>query len=91
MDNSNKKIIKVKSTTSVPQLSGSIHINVCEGLDVELRAMGAGAVCQMIKGLASARGTLAAKDKNLFIQPGFDDVIEDGEKKTVVTARVVIL
>ena len=90
-NNEKKKVIKVKGTASVPHLSSCIHISVCNGLDVELRAVGASAVNQAVKSVASARGTLASKGKNLFIQPGFDDTVEDGEKKSVVTMHVVIM
>ena len=90
MDN-NKKTIKVKGNTPVTSLASSIHISVCNGLDVEARAVGASALNQLYKACAAARGTLAAKGKNLYIQPGFDDTIEDGEKKTVITAHLVIL
>lgn len=89
--NENKKVIRVKGSTPVPQLASSIHISVCDGLDVEIRAVGASAVNQMYKGLASARGTLASKGKNLYIQPGFDDITENGETKTVIIAHVVIM
>ena len=45
---------------------------------------------QMYKGTAVARGTLAAKGKDLLIKPGFDEIEENGEKKTLMVARLVI-
>lgn len=85
-----KKVIKVSSSTSVPQLSGSIVASIEEGFDVEVRAVGAGAVNQMYKSLASARGILASKGKDLFIKPGFSESIEGENTRTVMVAYIVL-
>lgn len=85
-----RKKIKVSSKSPVPQLAGSIVISVENGDDVELRAVGASAVNQMYKAVASARGTLASKGKDLYIKPGFDEIREDGVEKTVMIAHIII-
>lgn len=85
-----KKIIKVSSTSSVPQLSGSIVISIEENCDVEVRAVGAGAVNQMFKAVASARGILAAKGKDLYIKPGFDEISENNSVRTVMVAYLIV-
>ena len=92
MDNSvkAKKIIKVSSKTAVPQLAGSLIKCIEAHENVQLRAVGASAVNQMYKAIASARGTLAAKGTDIYIQPGFDEIDECGEKKTVMVANIVI-
>lgn len=87
---SKNKVIKVSSTSSVPQLSGSIVISIEEGFDVEVRAVGAGAVNQMYKAVASARGVLATKGKDLYIKPGFDEITENDSVRTVMVAYLVI-
>lgn len=85
------KQIKVSAKSPVPQLAGSIIISVENGYDVELRAIGASSTNQMYKAIASARGTLASKGKDLFIKPAFDEIEEaDGSKKTVMVAYIVI-
>lgn len=84
------KQIRVSAKSPVPQLAGSIVISIENGDDVELRAVGASSVNQMYKAMASARGTLAAKGKDLFIKPGFDEIKEDGYEKTVMIAHIVI-
>ena len=84
------KKIRVSSKSSVPQLAGSIVISIEEGSNVEVRAVGASAVNQMYKSIASARGTLAAKGKDLLIKPGFDEIKEDGQEKTVMIAHIII-
>ena len=85
-----QKILKVSSKSSVPQLAGSIIKSIDGGNEVELRAVGASAVNQMYKSLASARGIIASRGKDLLIKPGFDEIIEDDSKKTVMVARLVI-
>lgn len=85
-----KKVIKVSSTSSVPQLSGSIVISIEENCDVEVRAVGAGAVNQMFKAVASARGILAAKGKDLYIKPGFDEISENNSVRTVMVAYLIV-
>lgn len=84
-----KKIIKVSSKSPVPQLSGSIVMSVEEGFDVEVRAVGASAVNQMYKAIASARGILATKGKDLFIKPGFSEIEENGVERTVMVAYII--
>lgn len=86
-----KKIIRVSSKSPVPQLSGSIVVSIEEGLSVEVKAIGASAVNQMYKAIASARGILATKGKDLFIKPGFDEISEDEVVRTVMVAHLVIM
>ena len=91
MLNKKNKVIKVSSTSPVPQLSGSIVVSVEEGFNVEVRAVGASAVNQMYKAIASARGILATKGKDLFIKPGFDEINENGVERTVMVAHIVFM
>lgn len=84
------RIIKVSGKTPVPQLAGSIVISIENGDNIEMRAMGASSISQLYKACAVARGTLASKGKDLFIKPGFDEVIENGAKKTVLVAFIVM-
>lgn len=85
----NKKVIKVSSKSPVPQLCNSIIACVEEGFEVEVRAVGAGAVNQMYKAITSARGQFATKGKDLFIKPAFDETSESGEERTVMVAHIV--
>lgn len=87
---SEERVIRVSAKTSVPQLKGSIIMSIEEDKDVVLRALGASAVNQMYKGIASARGTLASKGKDLYIKPGFDEVKDGEEFKTVMVAYIVV-
>lgn len=85
-----KKVIKVSSKSPVPQLSGSIVVSIEEGCDLEVRAVGASAVNQMYKAIASARGILATKGKDMYIKPGFDEITEEGVERTVMVAHLVV-
>ena len=85
------KQIKVSCKSSVPQTAGSITISIESGCAVEVRAVGAGAVNQMYKAIATARGTLASKGKDVLIRPGFTEVTENGESKTVMLAKLVVM
>jgi stage V sporulation protein S len=84
------KPIRVSGKSPVPQLAGSIVKTIEDGYDVEVRAIGASAVSQMYKGIAVARGTLASKGKDLLIKPGFDEIYDDGNEKTVMIANLII-
>lgn len=85
------KQIKVSCKSSVPQTAGSIIISIESGCEVEVRAVGAGAVNQMYKAITSARGTLATKGKDVLIRPGFTEVAEDDGNKTVMLAKLVVM
>ena len=85
-----KKEIKVSAKSPVQALASSIVFSIEEGHDVTLRAVGASAVNQMYKSITVARGTLASKGKDMYIKPGFDEVTEDGDKKTVMTATLIV-
>lgn len=91
MNDTKIKVIKVSTKTPIPPLAGSIVISIESNETVELRAVGAGAVNQMYKGLASARGILANKGKDLLIRPGFDEIVDGDTKKTLMVARVVMM
>ena len=86
-----KKQIRVSGKSPVPQLAGSIIKSIEEGSDVEVRAVGASAVNQMYKSIAVARGTLATKGKDLLVKPGFSEITEREEEKTVMIANLVVM
>jgi stage V sporulation protein SpoVS len=87
----NSRTIKVSSNTPVTSLCGSIVSFIEAGNSIEIRAVGASAVNQMYKGIASARGIIASKGRDLYIKPGFDEITEEnGGKKTVMVAHLVV-
>ncbi len=78
-------IIKV-SSKSVPQkVAGALANLFRERIDeVEMQAIGAGALNQAIKGIIIARGYVAPTGKNLVCTPAFSDILVDGEERTAI-------
>ena len=83
--------LKISSKSSPNSIAGAIAGTFKEHKRVELRAVGAGALNQAIKGIAIARGFVAPLGIDLICIPAFDEVIIDGEEKTgiklIVEAR----
>lgn len=84
------KIIRVSAKSPVQPLASSIVISITNGEKVTLRACGASACNQMIKAIAVARGSIASQGKDLYMKPGFDEVEEDGKKKTIIVAVLIV-
>ena len=78
-------IIKV-SSKSVPQkVAGALANLFRESIDeVEMQAIGAGALNQAIKAIAIARGFVAPSGKNLVCIPAFTDITIDGDERTAI-------
>ena len=90
MKESEKKIFKISGSSPVPQTAGSIIKSFEDGFEIELRAIGVGAINQAFKACAVARGILASKGKELYVRPGFNETVIDGEERTVLVAQIVI-
>ena len=78
-------IIKV-SSKSVPQKVAGALANLFREIidEVEMQAIGAGALNQAIKGIIIARGYVAPTGKNLVCTPAFSDILVDGEERTAI-------
>ena len=85
------KQMMVKGSSPVRELAGSVVKCYASGArTIELRAIGAGSVNQMYKALATARSIFAQKGLDLSIRPGYDEVEVEGNKRTVMVARLII-
>ena len=82
------RILKVKSSSNVQSLAGCIAGCYTNGEDIELRAIGASAVNQMIKAFIVARGYIAAKGKDIALVPGFGNLVEDDKERTMIRASI---
>ena len=84
------KQMMVKGSSPVRELAGSV-VKCYESGErtIELRAIGAGSVNQMYKALATARSIFAQKGLDLSIRPGYDEVEVEGNKRTVMVARLI--
>ncbi len=90
-NNSEVKKLMVSGSSPVRELAGSIVRFYEEGEhNLELRAIGASSVNQMYKALATAKSFFAQRGLDLSINPGYDSVTIDGNKRTVMVARIVV-
>ena len=78
-------IIKVSSKSAPQKVAGAIANLFRESIDqVEMQAIGAGALNQAIKSVAIARGYVAPTGKNLVCIPAFSDITIEGEERTAI-------
>lgn len=81
---------KVASKTDVGKLAGAITEVTRQGDDIAISAVGAGAVNQVVKAVAKARGYLAPTGIDIVIIPSFNNFNDDeiGEEKTSMALEV---
>ena len=82
------EILKVSSKSNPNSVAGALANVFREKGNVEIQAVGAGALNQAIKAIAIARGFIAPSSKNLVCIPTFQDIIIEGEEKTAI--RLII-
>lgn len=83
-------ILKVAGKSSVPSVAGSIVKSIEDGKDVELHCIGASAINQCVKAIATARGILSTKGFEALVRIGFSKTLVNEEEKTMIVFRVVI-
>lgn len=76
--------LKVSSKSDANKVAGALANVLREKSNVEIQAIGAGALNQAIKGIAIARGFVAPSGKNLICIPAFSDITIDGEERTAI-------
>jgi stage V sporulation protein S len=76
------KILKV-SANSVPNaVAGAISSVIKEENEVEVQAVGAGAINQAVKAIAVSRGFLAQIASDIYCQPAFVTLYIEGTERT---------
>jgi stage V sporulation protein S len=80
MDN----VLKVSSKSNPNSVAGAIAGTLRERGNLEIQAIGAGALNQAIKAIAIARGFVAPGGVDLVFVPGFADVVINNEKRTAI-------
>ena len=80
----NMEMLKVSSKSNPNSVAGAIANIFREKGNVEIQAVGAGALNQAIKAVAIARGFVAPTGKNLVCIPAFQDISIDGEERTAI-------
>ena len=81
----------VARTTEVKSLAGAISNIIKQGHEVRLQAVGAGAVNQTVKAIATAGTYLMPYGMEIAAQPAFAIVELGGEEKTAITIKVRVL
>ena len=76
--------LKVGSKSNPNSVAGALANLLKEKENVEIQAIGAGALNQAIKAIAIARGFVAPTGKNLICIPAFTDILIDGEERTAI-------
>lgn len=80
--------LRVAAKTPTAELASAISHAIYDGKKVVLRAVGASAVNQAVKGLVVAGQYVAARGLVLVNRPGFINVTIDGEERTAVVFYV---
>ena len=78
----NNEMLKVSSKSNPNSVSGAIAGIIAEKGKVELQAIGAGAINQVVKAIAIARGFVASSGVDLVCIPAFSIVNIEGEERT---------
>ena len=78
----NNEILKVSSKSNPNSVAGAIAGIIAEKGKVELQAIGAGAINQVVKAIAIAIGFVASSGVDLVCIPAFSIVNIEGEERT---------
>lgn len=78
----NNEILKVSSKSNPNSVAGAIAGIVTEKGQAELQAIGAGAINQVVKAIARARGYIAPLGIDLITIPAFATVVVEEQDRT---------
>lgn len=90
IEDTKETVLRVKASSSPQALAAAVAHALYEDREVTLRAIGAGAVNQAIKGCAIARGFVAPKGFDLTIRPAFQTItMSEGDISAIVLKVIV--
>ena len=78
------EILKVSTKSKPSSVAGALANAFKQKNIVEMQAIGAGAINQAIKSVATASGYVAPTGKDLIVVPAFSDILIEGEEKTAI-------
>ncbi len=84
------EVLKVSSGSNPNKVAGAIAGAIAKSGKVEIQAIGAGAVNQAIKAVAIAKRFMEEKGQDLYMVPGFIDVVIDGQRRTGISIKVFL-
>ena len=76
--------LRVSSTSEPKSVAGAIAAILRNGESVEINAIGAAAVNQVVKSIAVARGYVAPNGIDLISIPAFSQLEVEGKEKTSI-------
>ncbi len=85
-----KMTLKVAASSNPASVGGAVVRNIQEHKEVEVLAVGAGAVNQAVKGIAIAAGYAAPQGYALSTRIGFVDIEIEGEHKTAMKFKILV-
>ena len=78
------EVLRVSSKSEPKSVAGAIAAILRNGETVEINAIGAAAVNQVVKSIAVARGYVAPNGIDLVCVPAFAQLEVDGKEKTSI-------
>jgi stage V sporulation protein S len=78
------EVLRVSSTSEPKSVAGAIAAILRNGESVEINAIGAAAVNQVVKSIAVARGYVAPNGIDLICIPAFAQLEVEGKEKTSI-------
>jgi stage V sporulation protein S len=78
------EVLRVSSTSEPKSVAGAIAAILRNGESVEINAIGAAAVNQVVKSIAVARGYVAPNGIDLISIPAFSQLEVEGKEKTSI-------
>ena len=82
------EVLKVSAKSQPKSVAGAIAAVLREAGEVEVQAVGAGAVNQSVKAIAIARGYVVANGIDLICIPAFAKITIDDEERTALRFQI---
>jgi len=82
------EVLRVSSKSEPKSVAGAIAAILRNGGNVEINAIGAAAVNQVVKSIAVARGYVASNGIDVVCVPAFAQIMVDGMEKTSIKLTV---
>ncbi len=83
------EVLKVSSRSQSKAVAGAMSLILEKEAEVTIQAIGAGAVNQAVKAIAIARGFLAPKGIDIYIQVSFVELSIDDKERTGIKFLVL--
>jgi stage V sporulation protein SpoVS len=84
------EVLKVSHSSAPNKVAGAIAGVLSKNEEVEIQAIGAGAVNQAVKAIAIARRFVETDGKLVYVIPGFVEVEVGNEKRTGIKFKVAV-